>query len=139
NRSRANKRYSILLVMTKVLNWLRRYGLGARYVTDKTNVKTCINQKKKFRLSTFKVILFNRNPVPSIQSAIIMYRKKDDLPLLIESLTMGEKRHFHNLFKRDGQQQANSLFMQLYGKYEKGKSQMPKGLSESSERALVSA
>ncbi|WP_313262674.1 hypothetical protein [Sphingobacterium multivorum] len=68
-----------------------------------------------------------------------MYRKKDDLPLLINSLSIGEKRHFHNFFKRVQGLNGEALFLQLYSMQETGKSQIPKSFADSSERALVSA
>jgi len=67
-----------------------------------------------------------------------MYRKKDDLLNLIQSLNNGEKRHFTNMFKPNKGENL-PMFLQLYEIHENGQSEVPNDLFNTSSQTLVTA
>lgn len=68
-----------------------------------------------------------------------MYKQRDDLQRLINSLTTGEKRHFTGLFSPKNKAESLPLYLQLYQLYEKGKSKPDNYLPEVSARSLIMA
>lgn len=65
-----------------------------------------------------------------------MYKNRDDIQKLIESLTSGEKRNFSNLYKREG---STPLYVQIFSELEKGKSQLSKEISDWDSRSITAA
>jgi hypothetical protein len=68
-----------------------------------------------------------------------MYKQRDDIEKLIDSLTAGEKRHFTGLYTPNDATEELPLFLQLYLVHEKGKSQLLDGIKSFGSRSLTSA
>jgi hypothetical protein len=67
-----------------------------------------------------------------------MYRKKEDLRIMIESLNNGEKRHFTNMYRPLAGERL-PMFLELYELLENGQSEIPNDLFSTSNQSLVNA
>ena len=66
-----------------------------------------------------------------------MYQKKDDLSALIYSLSNGEKRYLHNVFKEETPTGDKPMYLQLFETLKNRKSQTPNNNSATSGRVLT--
>lgn len=65
-----------------------------------------------------------------------MYKNRDDINKLVESLTSGEKRNFSSLYKREG---YDPLYVQIFSQLQKGKSPLTKDVLDLDSRSLTAA
>jgi hypothetical protein len=66
-----------------------------------------------------------------------MYQKKDDLSALIESLSNGEKRYLHNVFKAEKAGEDKPMYLELFDTIRNAKSQIQKKNPEYTGRVLT--
>ncbi|MNU14555.1 hypothetical protein D3C71_26680 [compost metagenome] len=66
-----------------------------------------------------------------------MYQKKDDLSVLIESLSNGEKRYLHKIFKAENAGEDKPMYLELFNTIRNAKSQIQKKIPEYTGRVLT--